>query len=181
MKTIFRIFILMTIVSASLGAFSMPASANTKEVFHYEFPGVVDPGQVCANGQILVEEYNCIWDSTIWRTDTGEFFRQEDDVIMTGKVYLRDQPWKVLNYEHLQWKNFFKPSGDQPSAGILMKMNIPGYGNIWHDIGHFVFEKNAEGIYIPVRLDGHHEYMNLNFQPTAWNYTKPCEYLTSLP
>lgn len=77
----------------------------------------------------------------------GAFLMMEESVIQTGKIYLQDQPWKVIYYENEHWKNMLKPTGVYMAPGIIMKVTIPGYGMIFQDIGRVVFEfDEAKGV-----------------------------------
>jgi hypothetical protein len=181
MNRLLRVGLMAVMLAALLGSIALPASANSKEGSYYEF-AMTSPPYTCENGQILIEEFALTVDVTNFYTKSGEFFMMEEQVTQTGKLYLQDEPDKVIYYENEHFKNMTKPSGRMQSSGILMKITIPGYGMVFKDIGHYIFEYDpVAGHLVVVFLAGQHEFMDPALYPDAWNYSVPCQYLTSLP
>jgi hypothetical protein len=181
MKRIVRMVLVSMVMFTLLGSFVSPALANTIEKSHTEFADAWQP-YTCANGQKIVEDYGLQVDSKTFYDNNGEFFMLEESVVQTGKIYLQDQPWKVIYYENEHWKNMLKPTGVNMSPGIIMKVTIPGYGMIFQDIGRIVFEYSEErGTWVPTWMAGHHEFIDPAQHPLNFNYAPACNYLTALP
>lgn len=175
-------FALVTIILVGLLApFASPASANSKVTSYWEF-AATSPEVTCQNGQILIEEFAVYADQTDFYTESGELFMEEVQITQTGKEYLKAEPDKVIYYENEHWKNMLKPGGQVQSSGIIMKVTIPGYGMVFQDIGHIVFEYDpVAGHLVPTFLAGQHHFFDPAAYPDGWNYAPACKYLTSLP
>jgi hypothetical protein len=176
-----KLVLVSMVIITLLGTFASPALANTIDQYDYDFADVWQP-YTCANGQKIVEDYAVHVDVRNFYDKNGEFFMLEETVVQTGKIYLEDQPWKVIYYENEHWKNMLKPTGVNMSPGIIMKITIPGYGIIFQDIGRIVFEYSEEkGAWVPVWMAGHHEFIDPAQHPFNFNYAPACDYLTALP
>jgi len=181
MNRYLKFTLMAIIIAALLGSFTMRASANSKEESSWDFSDIWE-AYTCANGQILIEDYAIHGDDTNWYTQDGEFFMLREQVIMTGKLYLQEEPDKVIYYENEHWTNFIKPNGSNQASGIVMKITIPGYGMVFHDIGHYIFEWDpSAGHLVPVFFAGQHQFFDPDQYPEGWDYSVPCQYLTSLP
>ncbi len=181
MNRIPRLVLASMVMVTLLGTFASSALANTIEKGYYEFADVWQP-YTCANGQKIVEDYAFYVDVKNFYDKNGAFFMLEESVVQTGKIYLQDQPWKVIYYENEHWKNMLKPTGVYMSSGIIMKITIPGYGIIFQDIGRIIFEfDEAKGVWVPTWLAGHHEFIDPAQHPFNFNYASACDYLTALP
>ncbi len=125
MNRILRLALVSVVMITLLGMFASPALANTKVESYYEFADIWQP-YTCANGQKIVEDYAFFVNVKTFYDNNGEFFMMEESVTQTGKIYLEDEPWKVINYENEHWKNMLKPTGVYMSPGIIMKVTSPG-------------------------------------------------------
>lgn len=176
-----RLFLVGMVVITLLGMYARPALANTIEKSYYEFADVWQP-YTCANGQKIVEDYSVHVDVKNVYDQNGALFMNEASVVQMGKLYLQDQPWKVIYYENEHWKDMLKPTGVFMSPGIIMKITIPGYGIIFQDIGRIVFEYDeARGVNVPTWMAGHHQFIDPAQHPFNFNYAPACDYLTALP
>jgi len=181
MNRILRFAILAVMLMSLLGMFALPASAKVQTTYSYDFATYMPP-YTCANGQHLVEYFSIHVDGKNLYDKNGVLFMNEEVVTQTGKEYLVEEPSKVIYYENEHWKNFIKPTGKIESAGIVMKITIPGYGMVFKDIGHYVFEFDPSvGHLVPVTLNGTHQFFDKAGYPDLWDYSVPCAYLTSLP
>ena len=181
MNRYWRLMLLVIMLIALLGSFTMRVSANSKAESSWDYSEKWAP-YTCANGQILVEEYTLHADDAYFYTKDGEFFMLQEQVTQTGKEYLQNEPDKVIYYENEHWTNFIKPDGSNWGTGIIMKITIPGYGMVFQDIGRVVFEYDpVAGHYVPIFFAGQHQWFDPDQFPYNWNYSAPCQYLTSLP
>jgi len=176
-----RIAMIAVVLVVLLGSSVGFASANSKDTYQYE-GAMTSPPYTCENGQIIIEEFAYFADVTNFYTTDGELFMVEEDFLQTGKLYLEDEPDKVIYYENEHWKNMTKPSGRMQSSGIVMKITIPGHGMVFQDIGHYIFEYDpVAGHVVPTFFAGQHEFFDPALYPEGWDYSVPCKYLTSLP
>ncbi len=181
MKHWMRWVLVSLVLVITLGAAVQTVRANTKETGHYDVAQVWEPF-TCENGQVIVEDWATSVDVKTFFDNNGKVFMVEESVTQTGKIYLKDQPWKVIYYENEHWKNMFRPNGLSFGPGIVMKVTIPGYGMVFQDIGRIVFSWNEERqVYEIVRMAGQHEFFDPEQFPYNYHYEPACEYLTALP
>jgi hypothetical protein len=174
MKRILRIGLVLVILAGLLVSVANPASANSKQTFYFEFP--LDFTYACPGGQTLVGNENLAVDITSFFTKDGDYFMGEDQFTMSGSLYLQEKPNNVLYYDKDHWKNMYKPGEHVQSAGIIGKINVPGYGILFKDIGliKYVWDTNIN-YWVPVFSAGEHQDV------IDGDYSTVCSYLTTLP
>jgi hypothetical protein len=152
-------------------AISIPVSAAKPEMGEGYFPydtcpdeGEQYPLYDCGEGLFICEvaEVNTIWKQ--FSNENDEPLRYWERVKARGGLYEQGNPENFLPYIPLTYTYEYDIVADEATVtGIFAMINVPGFGQIFHDVGRLVAET---GMLNGPRLfeAGHHQYIDGDFE-----------------
>lgn len=134
--------------------------------------GDQNPLYDCGGGLMICEVADISW---IWK----EFYNKDDEPLrywerqqLEGGLYEQGNPENFLPYIPLSLTYEYDYAADETTiTGVWALINIPGYGQIFHDIGRLVVE--GGNLFGPRVFEaGKHEYFDQELEAV-------CDYLAS--